>query len=522
MEKLLEVREFDSITSNKDYKKDEKYKYLPEQAFQNLVDFIHEFAGTEDNADALDFMRISYKRNVGDIVSIKNYVGLIQTKNGGQIQVLPKIDFGDDEDTGNARTKRVFLKMLQSMKGFQGKVFNDAALKIDKMNLYEIFINMYLQQVRMLVKHGLKSGYIRQEDNLNFYKGKLLVSQNIKTNLAHGERFYVAYDEFSPNRAENRLVKSTLLKLQKLTESAENSKEIRQLLTSFEMVDVSLNYEKDFASIVIDRNTKDYEMLMQWSKVFLFNKSFTTFSGNTNSRALLFPMESVYESYVAKKMKKVFASDGWQVSSQDKGKYLFTQPRRQFALRPDIVMENGDRVIILDTKWKSLIDNERANYGISQSDMYQMYAYSKKYKTPEIWLLYPVNNEMRNHAPIRFDSGDGTTVKIHFVDVANIEDSLNELKEKIESEDYVVAHKFSNNHKNELEKDKICGCFDCLRIFSPNEIEEWVPETPDGECVTAVCPYCGDDSIIGESSGYPITKDFLREMHIIWFGNTEN
>ena len=170
---------------------------------------------------------------------------------------------------------------------------------------------------------------------------------------------------------------------------------------------------------------------MQWSKVFLYNKSFTTFSGNTNSRALLFPMESVYESYVAKKMKKVFSPDGWQVSTQDKGLYLFTEPRKQFALRPDIVMQSDDRIIILDTKWKSLFDNEKANYGISQADMYQMYAYSKKYRTSEIWLLYPINGDMRNHAPISFDSGDGTTVKIHFVDVANIEENLNELKDKI-------------------------------------------------------------------------------------------
>ena len=108
------------------------------------------------------------------------------------------------------------------------------------------------------------------------------------------------------------------------------------------------------------------------------NKSFTTFSGATASRALLFPMESVYESYVAKQMKKVMSPEGWEVSSQDKGYYLFMEPRRQFALRPDIVMKRGERTVILDTKWKSLVDNERVNYGISQADMYQMYAYSKK------------------------------------------------------------------------------------------------------------------------------------------------
>lgn len=432
MGKLLEVREFDTITGNAEFKNDEKYKYLDKAAFQDLVEFIHEFSGNEENADALDFMRIGYKRNVGDVVTIKNYVGLVQMKNGYQVQVLPKISFDGDEDAGNKETKRVFLKMLKSMKDFPSKVFNDASLKVDRMNLYEIFINMYLQEVRQLVKRGIKSAYVQQEDNLKYYKGKLLTSQHIRSNVAHKERFYVAYDEFHPNRPENRLVKATLIKLQKLTSSAENSKEIRQLLTAFEMIDPSTNYIKDFSKVTIDRNTKDYEMLMQWSKVFLLNKSFTTFSGKNTSRALLFPMESVYESYVAQQMKKVFSPAGWEVSIQDKGYYLFTEPRKQFALRPDIVCQRGDRTVIMDTKWKSLINNERANYGISQSDMYQMYAYSKKYGTSEIWLLYPLNDEMREHSEIKFESGDGTTVRLHFVDVAHIEDTLIELREKME------------------------------------------------------------------------------------------
>lgn len=431
MDKPFEVKEFDSIICNADYKNDDKYRYLNQREFDNLVAFIHEFTGSADGADALDFMKIGYRRNVGTVVSIKNYVGLIQMKNGFQIQVLPKISFGG-EDEENKKTKRVFLRMLRSMKDFPSKVFNDASLKVDQMNLYELFINMYLQEVRQLVKRGVKSDYVEKEDNLRYYKGKLLVNRHVRANLAHKERFYVSYEEFHPNRAENRLVKATLAKLQKLTTSAENSKEIRQLLTAFEMVDASVNYEKDFSQVVINRNTKDYEMLMQWSKVFLMNKSFTTFSGSTASRALLFPMEAVYESYVAQQMKKVMGQEGWDVSSQDKGHYLFTEPRRQFALRPDIVMRKGERTVILDTKWKSLVDNERVNYGISQADMYQMYAYSKKYNTPEIWLLYPINDEMREHEPIKFDSGDGTTVNLHFVDVDKIEDSLQELRDKLE------------------------------------------------------------------------------------------
>lgn len=79
--------------------------------------------------------------------------------------------------------------------------------------------------------------------------------------------------------------------------------------------------------------------------------------------------------------------------------------------------------------------------------------------------------------------------------------------------DYIEAHKFSSNHKEELLKDKKCGCFFCATIFDPKEIVEWIPD----EQGTAICPYCGIDSVIGESSGYPITKEFLRKMRDYWF-----
>lgn len=429
MNKALEVREFDIITCNPDYR--EQYHYLEKPVFNSLVAFIHEFTGSEENSDAIDFLKCFTKKNVGDIISIRNYVGLIEMKNGFQVQVLPKIDFSSGEDVGNQTTKRIFLKMLRSMRDFPCKVFNDANLKADRMNLYELFINMYLQEVRQILKQGLKSGYIEKEDNLHFYKGKLMVNEHIRQNFSHKERFYLRYDEFNPNRPENKLIKSTLIKLSKLTSSAENSKEIRQILTGFELVEPSRNIEKDFASIKIDRTTKGYEEVMAWSRVFLFNKSFTTFTGSTQSRSLLFPMEQVFESYVAQQLKKVFVPDGWEVSVQDKGYYLFEEPRRQFSLRPDIVIRKNDRVVVLDTKWKLLCDNEAKNYGISQSDMYQMYAYSKKYQTSEIWLIYPVNQDMRNHRPIRFDSGDGTIVNVLLVDVSEIETDLVKLKEEL-------------------------------------------------------------------------------------------
>ena len=310
MRELLELKEFETIIANPDYK--DRYKCMDKNSFRDIIEFIHAFDSNDEEADVLDFIKIGYKRNVGETITFKNYVGLIQMKNNYQIQVLPKIEFLHGEKD---KTKQVFMKMLQSMKDFPGKVFSNANLKVDRMNLYEVFISMYLQEVRRLVKHGLKASYVKREENLNVYKGKLIVSEHIKSNFIHKERFYIGFEEYQINRPENRLLKSTLMKLQKISSSAENTKEIRQLLTAFELVDISRNYDKDFSRVIIDRNTKDYEMLMKWSKVFLKGNSFTTFSGTDNARSLLFPMEKVFEAYVAKHMKKIFSSYNLEVST---------------------------------------------------------------------------------------------------------------------------------------------------------------------------------------------------------------
>ena len=52
MKKLLEVREFEKISCNQDYKSE--YAYLPEPAFRDLEKFIHAFSGDEEHADALE------------------------------------------------------------------------------------------------------------------------------------------------------------------------------------------------------------------------------------------------------------------------------------------------------------------------------------------------------------------------------------------------------------------------------------------------------------------------------------
>lgn len=99
------------------------------------------------------------------------------------------------------------------------------------------------------------------------------------------------------------------------------------------------------------------------------------------------------------------------------------------------------------------------------------------------------------------NSDDTTQKKIHKTDGADSDRIL------------CQAHDRSIRNKEQLEQSKICGCFSCCRIFPPSEITDYIPDEPP----TAECPYCYVDSVIGDASGFPITKEFLRKMNKRWF-----
>ena len=79
---------------------------------------------------------------------------------------------------------------------------------------------------------------------------------------------------------------------------------------------------------------------------------------------------------------------------------------------------------------------------------------------------------------------------------------------------YRQAHRASFCNKKDVKKSKKCGCFQCLELFDSSVVISYVTDK-DGD--TALCPCCFTDSILADASGFPITKDFLREMKEIWF-----
>ncbi|WP_340014044.1 McrC family protein [Paenibacillus sp. FSL K6-1318] len=391
------------------------YQCLEESTFDRLEQFILENRGDKGVAEPLEFMTLSSKRGIGKVISAKNYVGVVAMKDGTQIEILPKL-YSRNDESSEAQTKSVFIQMLRSIKGIPYKQFSTTSLQAEKNNLLDVFIRMFIEETRTLVKRGLKLDYQERMGNESFYKGKLQVSQHIKYNASHRERFYIAYDEYSLNRPENRLIKITIEFLLRFSRSTANQKDLYSLLAVFDNIEISAQLEQDWARISTDRSMKDYQTILEWCRLFLSGQSFTPFKGEDLACALLFPMEKVFERYVAEIIKKMIVHPYVQIKTQDRTHRLYDSPKR-FQLKPDIVVRGPSGVVVLDTKWKLL--STTPDYGISQSDMYQAYVYSKKYNANKVYLLYPWTPQLSMiKQPIIYDSGDGVEVNIAFLDLS--------------------------------------------------------------------------------------------------------
>ena len=74
------------------------------------------------------------------------------------------------------------------------------------------------------------------------------------------------------------------------------------------------------------------------------------------------------------------------------------------------------------------------------------------------------------------------------------------------------AHICSSGNREQLSKSKKCGYFYCLKIFEPKLIVDWCD---NGQ--TAICPFCGIDSIIYDNKTYPVSSELLEQMKRYWF-----
>ena len=416
-DKVISIREYESLTRDVDLG-DSRYHRMPSHSFDMLETFLLENQSTD--ASAADFLSLSIRQGV-KVISATNYVGLIVLKDGYSIEIMPKLAGADDTET-----RRIFREMLCTMRDLPFRSFQKAHLSSDRLPLFEVFMAAFLEEVGILIKRGLKHGYVEHSGNERFLKGHLDFRQQILQNQVRKERFFVTFDEFEINRPENRLIKSALQFVLKKSSDAKNLRECRRYLQVLDEVEPSKNPAGDLSHCAADRTMREYDMVLQWCRILLTNQSITMFKGKEVAIALLYPMEQLFEQYVAAKLRNRLQSP-YQLYAQDRGCYLFESPAKQFALRPDIVIRSGEgkTPLVMDTKWK-VLSPDKTNYGISQTDMYQMYAYFKKYHPEKVVMIYPYDpgvGAVDNILEFTADDGDDVKVKVVFFDLLHVDKS---------------------------------------------------------------------------------------------------
>lgn len=116
----------------------------------------------------------------------------------------------------------------------------------------------------------------------------------------------------------------------------------------------------------------------------------------------------------------------YEISVQEQGVYLFDTPQK-FRLRPDIVIKHNNSMVVLDTKWKLLTSSGGKKNGISQQDIYQMYAYAKRYSAKQVILLYPYSDNCEQQCIEYHTDVESVCVKVMFVDLTKEDDIVDEV-----------------------------------------------------------------------------------------------
>ena len=395
MSERVTIREYESLYHSGNA---EKGRLINKTDWQQ----IHDYVRANPNPNGSHIMEISDNR-----LKAVNYVGMIQTKSGTTVEILPKVQLSDTSD--DPQERHIFLCMLRRYRRGPSHELSDADIRaIKNFPLLEAFITVFLNDILALAHRGLAHAYREVEGNQPFLKGKLLMAPHLRHNLIHKERFYVRYQEFSPNRPINRLLKSTLLLLQRISRSHANLSRITQAQIHFEDIPPSANIDADLAKARIDRTMPLYRRLFPLAQLFLKNLAPTTWRGDKSVISLLFPMEKIFEDYITHRLSRI-ASD-WKITSQDQKHYLMDGSplnKEVFRLKPDIVARKDDSVRILDAKWKNL-SGENPGKAVNQADLYQMYSYAKKYQQKEspnvdLRLLYPQTEDFQSEQEFTYE-----------------------------------------------------------------------------------------------------------------------
>ena len=350
----------------------------------------------------------------------KHYVGTVQTEHY-TISVLPKI-WSKDETVQKVAMKNLLRLILYTY--LTPSMFNPEVLvspTYEKNDLFELLIMLYSITLENELNQGVYRRYVGISEESRYLRGKLNLERQL--NRLDKSVFDITDFRFSADNEMNRYFSFATNLFSTLARDVRNQDLLNHIELIFKSEDIgNLNLP---TNITFNRLNERFQIPYNYANQII--KHMIPESGNNKqAMMMLFDMNVVFQEFFVKFVKKnesvIFLDSKVKIKPQVRRRnFIFDESNPLRLTIPDLYIEvkkeNVKKSFIFDTKYKLMddikIDEGRKDldnvFKITQSDLYQMFTYSKLYLTDGIILVFPGNkqqlpgNKQQLAGPYNFD-----------------------------------------------------------------------------------------------------------------------
>ena len=360
-------------------------------------------------------------------IETTSWVGVIKYKNT-HFQILPKLicNNGDKENI-----LKNLIYMLSYTKKLDIKTSNEARLSTAKNPFIEILIREYAKSLFECLKGLTPKKYVREEDNLNYLKGKIKFTENVRHNSSNQAKFYCEYDEFSENNILNQLFLFVSTCLYNISNDSYNKKTLKFIINYYSDIKLVRFDRFKAEKIKLSRNQELFKKPFNLAKMFVEKTSVDLSKNKFENITLIWDMNKLFEEFIFEIMKKNESEFGWTFTAQKGKRLLAGDDNKKRNTYVDIYAENDKDKIILDTKYKIFTGTD----DFSNADVFQVSTYCLLHNADKAVLIYPRwNKEVPNVPSFKLNT-DEKDIKINFKTVdlcyTNLKQHLEEIRDDI-------------------------------------------------------------------------------------------
>lgn len=245
-------------------------------------------------------------------------------------------------------------------------------------NVADLCAAILIKGISSQLKRGLGQEYVPKTETLSALRGKIAVSESIKTMTMLRNQMVCTYDEFSVNSRMNQIIKATVKLLMYANISKERKKELKKQMLFFgEVTEIDLN-TIDW-NLRYDRNNQTYKMLISICYLVVKGLLQTKSDGTVCLMDILDEqrMCRLYEKFILEYYRKEhpeITANASQISWQLDNNISDLLP----VMQTDIMLSQGNRILIVDAKYYlHTMQKQFDTYSIYSGNLYQIFTYVK-------------------------------------------------------------------------------------------------------------------------------------------------